>query len=149
MKVKVRASATAIGSTVTRGLQPRATTAGEDPRVETGAPPTVVWTEQALERLQEIEDYISQDSAERALAFVNRLIDRGESLAKFPTSGRRVPELSTDDLRETLEGNYRLVYRLKSQRIDILTVFEGHQQFPYNEITLEVHEKTSAAGRSA
>lgn len=106
----------------------------------------VVWTEQALERLQEIEDFISQDSAERAVAYVNRLIERGENLAEFPTSGRRIPELNTEELREILEGNYRLVYRLKTERIEVLTVFEGHQQFPYKEIPIEVHDKTAASG---
>jgi len=103
----------------------------------------VLWTEQALERLQEIEEFIAQDAPERAADFIDRLIQRGESLSDMPAVGRRVPELNSDEIRERLEGNYRIVYRLKEQSIEILTVFEGHQQFPYKEISLTVQDKAT------
>lgn len=95
----------------------------------------VVWTEQALERLQEIEDFISQDSPERADRFITRLIERGDAVASFPSTGRQVPELGLGSIREVLEGNYRLVYRITPVRIEVLTVFEGHRQLPLSDIT--------------
>lgn len=95
----------------------------------------VVWTEQALERLQEIEDFISQDSPDRAARFVAKLLERGDSLTPFPAVGRQVPELGSYVIREILEGNYRIVYRLTQERIEILTVFEGHRLLPANDIT--------------
>ena len=94
----------------------------------------VAWTEQAEERLQEIDDFISQNSPETALRFIGKLIERGDRLGAFPNSGRRVPELDSNDIREIIEGNYRIVYRVKPQRIEILTVFESHRQFPFEDI---------------
>lgn len=94
----------------------------------------VVWTEQALERLQEIEDFISQDSPARAARFVTKLLERGDGLTPFPSAGRQVPELGSAAIREVLEGNYRIVYRLAHERIEILTVFEGHRLLPAEDL---------------
>jgi hypothetical protein len=44
--------------------------------------------------------------------------------------GRTVPELPGIDLREIIEGRYRIVYRVQGKRVEIVTVFEGHRQFP-------------------
>lgn len=97
----------------------------------------VVWTEQALERLQEIDDFISQDSPERAARFIAKLLERGDGLAPYPSAGRQVPELGSNAIREILEGNYRIVYRLTRERVEILTVFEGHRLLPEGDITPE------------
>lgn len=94
----------------------------------------IVWTEQAFERLREISDYIAFDSPEVASKFIDTLIQRGESLSNFPKSGRVVPEIDAEDIREIIEGNYRLVYRLKKNAIEILTIFESRRELPVNEI---------------
>jgi plasmid stabilization system protein ParE len=41
-----------------------------------------------------------------------------------------VPERERPDLREVFVGSYRIVYRVRAERIDVLTVFEGHRSFP-------------------
>jgi hypothetical protein len=38
--------------------------------------------------------------------------------------------LAREDVREVLLRRYRIVYRLGEQRLEILTVFEGHRLFP-------------------
>jgi len=47
-----------------------------------------------------------------------------------PLAGRRVPEIRREDVREVFLRSYRIVYRVMSERIDIVTVFEGHRIFP-------------------
>ena len=47
-----------------------------------------------------------------------------------PAFGRMVPERERPDLREVFVGSYRIVYRIRAESIDILTVFEGHRSFP-------------------
>ena len=69
------------------------------------------------------------------MLFVAKLIERGDSVAPFPLVGRRLPELESNEIREVLEGNYRIVYRITHERIEILTVFEGHRQLPTKDIT--------------
>jgi plasmid stabilization system protein ParE len=67
----------------------------------------VFWTENAV-----------QDSLDRAKAWALELYSQGESLAQFSSRGRIVPEFGQEDLRELLIDSYRLVYRIKAQRVD-------------------------------
>ena len=87
----------------------------------------VIWSPEAQRRLSEILAYIAQDSPDNASRFVAKLIKRAQDIETFPNQGRKVPERESDDLREVIEGNYRIIYRLKSQVIEIVTVFEGHR----------------------
>ena len=52
---------------------------------------------------------------------------------RFP--GRRrfqeaQPELGRDDVRETFQRTCRIVHRVTEDRVEILTVFEGHRVLP-------------------
>lgn len=92
------------------------------------------WTKEALLRLQEIEEYISIDNPVVAIEFVGKLISLAETLKDNPGKGRVVPELSLENIRELLHKNYRIVYLVKKNSVDILTVFEGHQLLKKEEI---------------
>ncbi len=94
----------------------------------------IFWTKEALLRLQEIEDYISRDNHIVAIEFVDKLISVTETLIDYPEKGRIVPELSFENIRELIHKNYRIVYLIKKNSIDILTVFEGHQLLKKEEI---------------
>ncbi len=87
----------------------------------------IKWSHEALERLIEIEDYISKDSPARAIQFIDQLIEHVELLSDKPLIGRIVPELATPDMRELIFKKYCIVYRLEKNHIIILTVFEGHR----------------------
>jgi plasmid stabilization system protein ParE len=95
----------------------------------------VLWTEQALSRLAEIEDFVSTDNPAAAVKLTARLVDRGESLARLSHRGRRLPEMPSSPLRELVEGNYRIVYRIKRNTIEILTVFEGHRRLRRSDVS--------------
>jgi toxin ParE1/3/4 len=55
---------------------------------------------------------------------------RARRAARFPRSGRVVPELRREDVREVIQGNYRIVYRVTKVSVEVLTVFEGHHLLP-------------------
>lgn len=93
----------------------------------------IIWTKEALERLIEIEDYISKDSPERAARFVDKIVDHAELLSNNPQLGRMVPETANKIIRELIFKKYRIVYRLKKDTIEILTVFEGHMLLRIDE----------------
>ena len=97
----------------------------------------VVWTEQAWERLLEIEQFIGRDDPRAATRFVDRLIERGDGLADHPEQGRHLPELPESGLRELIVGNYRIVYRRTQEAIEVLTVFEGHRLLRVDELISE------------
>ncbi len=94
----------------------------------------IFWTKEALLRLQDIVGYISRDSHIVAIEFVDKLISLAETLIDNPEKCRIVPELSMNNIRELLHKNYRIVYLVKKNSIDILTVFEGHQLLKKEEI---------------
>ena len=94
----------------------------------------VVWTTEALRKLDEIERFIAKDNLARASAFIDLLLEKGDLIGSFPDMGRVVPELSLSEIREILVGNYRIVYRRTSAHIEILTVFEGHRSLRFEEL---------------
>ncbi len=83
------------------------------------------WTKEALYNIQEIEDFISQDNPTAAIKFTDKLISLVEKIIEFPKRGRIVPELSIEQIREILYKNYRIVYLVKKNSLEVLTVFEG------------------------
>jgi addiction module RelE/StbE family toxin len=94
----------------------------------------VIWTEQAWERLLEIERFIARDDPRAAARLIDKLIDRGDALAGHPERGRRLPELPESGLRELIVGNYRIVYRRTPKAVEVLTVFEGHRLLRQDEL---------------
>ena len=95
---------------------------------------SVTWSREAGENLVDIEEFIARDSVERAIRFVDALIDHSEALLTGnPRSGRTVPEIGNPDIRELIYRGYRIVYRLNGDRIEILSVFEGHRLLRLNE----------------
>jgi toxin ParE1/3/4 len=98
----------------------------------------VIWSPEAERALYDILDYIAQDSPENAHRFIAKLRERAHDLAQFPNSGRRVPEREKDDLRELIEGNYRIFYRVRSEVVEIATVFESHRRLREEEAKLRL-----------
>jgi toxin ParE1/3/4 len=85
----------------------------------------VHWTKTAEDHLDDIYRYIGRDSPEYAQRTVDRLTSRSRQIGAFPSSGRQVPEFKADSIREVLEGSYRIIYRIKKDRIDVLAVIHG------------------------
>lgn len=94
----------------------------------------VVWTDRALRDLRDIGDFIARDNPRAAERWVETLVRTAESLAALPRSGRVVAELGREDIREVLRRNYRIVYRIRSRTLEVLTVFEGHRLLPRRAI---------------
>ncbi|UCF95443.1 MAG: type II toxin-antitoxin system RelE/ParE family toxin [Desulfobacterales bacterium] len=92
------------------------------------------WTETAKQDLQAIRRYIAADNPSAATRWVRRLRKRARNTLHAPHAGRIVPEFFREDIRELIEGNYRIVYQVFTDRLVILTVFEGHQLFPEEKI---------------
>ena len=88
----------------------------------------VYWTDTARDHLRSIHAYIARNSPEYALRVVDRLTRRSEQIADFPLSGRQVPEFGVPQIREVLEGPFRIIYYIKPDQIDVLAVIHGAQQ---------------------
>lgn len=90
----------------------------------------VEWTDEALRHLQAIVDYISEDSPDRAFDFAAKIESKALRLGHFPQSGRIVPEWQDASIifREIVVDNYRLIYRIRKQTVEITTVYHGMRQ---------------------
>jgi len=87
----------------------------------------ILWTKEALFQLGEIENYIAGDNPNAGAEFIDKIISKAETLKDNPKMGRVVPELAIEKIREILYKNYRIVYIVKKNSLEILTVFEGHK----------------------
>jgi len=87
----------------------------------------VIWTPLAIERIQEIDEYISKDAPIAAANFIDLIFQQGDSLAEHPFLGRKVTEYDRDDYRELIEGNYRIIYRVNRDTIEVVTIFEARR----------------------
>jgi toxin ParE1/3/4 len=87
----------------------------------------VAWTATAVGHLAAIREYISQTSPFYAERMVQRILDRGPQLAAFPESGRMVPEVGRPEIREVLEGPFRVIYLLAPDHLDVLAVVHGRR----------------------
>ena len=90
----------------------------------------IKWTDTALRHLSQIHDYIAQNSPRYALAMVDRITQRSKQCGKFPLMAGKVPEYDRDDVREVLEYPYRIIYRVLSERVDVLAVVHGARRLP-------------------
>lgn len=96
------------------------------------------WTPPALHDVESIAEYIARDSEHFAKIQTTRFFERVEILRDFPLSGRVVPELTIKTIRELIEGNYRIVYKVVNEnRIDILTVHSSYRLLSNNPLFKE------------
>ena len=85
----------------------------------------LIWSLQAIEDVEAIRTYVARNSEQYANLLVDRIIAAVDRLEGFPLSGRVVPEVGDESLREVIFRNYRIVYRLKPEIIEIVTVFHA------------------------
>ncbi len=85
----------------------------------------IIWTEPAVDDLEAIHNYIEKDSEIYAISFIEKIFDAIDKLADFPKIGRKVPEANNPDVREILFQNYRIIYRIHHDSIQIIAVIHG------------------------
>ena len=89
----------------------------------------VVWAPQAIEDVEAIRAYVARNSIHYADLVVEQIVAAVTRLDRNPLSGRVVPEIGDESLREVIHGNYRIVYRVSDQAVEIVTVFHGARLF--------------------
>jgi toxin ParE1/3/4 len=91
----------------------------------------IVWTEIAIDDLNNIANFHSQYSDRFTSALIKKLFNKPKVLKKMPELGRIVPERDHESIRELIEGNYRIIYFFDRQidLVEILTVHHSSQPF--------------------
>lgn len=88
----------------------------------------ISWTKWSLKDLRLIYDYISIDSPFYAERFISKIISRVDQLENMPLSGRIVTEKDDPSIRELIEGNYRIFYKVNKTNISILRIHNSARE---------------------
>lgn len=94
----------------------------------------IKWSPLSIERVTEIARFIAEDNPAAAEKWVDSIFDSVEKLARFPQSGRVVPEFNKEEIREIIFGNYRIIYQVNVSLVEILTVRHGRQLLSETDI---------------
>lgn len=92
----------------------------------------IVWSEPALEDVEEIHSFIARGSAHFAQVTVDRIFEAAKRLTIFPQIGQVLAEKSLGRYREILAGNYRIIYRddPEHSRVIVLAVIHASRDLP-------------------
>jgi plasmid stabilization system protein ParE len=89
----------------------------------------VVWAESAQSALDAVLADIFKDSPDGAVRVLARALDAAGSLTTLSDRGRVVPELGDVALREVFVYRYRLLYRVRDDRVVIVAFLHGARDF--------------------
>ena len=92
----------------------------------------LVFSDLALNDLEEIVLYISKDSIENALRFQKKILDSAKKLMTLPKLGTLIPDnkLSSKDYRMLIIDNYILFYKVYFDEIRVLRILNGSRDYP-------------------
>lgn len=77
--------------------------------------------------LQNIYQYIAKDSTSIAKKIVNELAECTRQLNDFPFSGKTVPELNDEHLRELHLHSWRVMYQIRQGDVYVIAVIHKRQ----------------------
>ena len=83
------------------------------------------WSPRAVSNFEDICNYIARDSNYYASLFAKRVNAIVKNIPKFPKAGRVVPEYGDRNIREKIYENYRIVYRIKEEIVEIVAICHG------------------------
>ncbi len=88
----------------------------------------IVWTDPAIDQLEEIADYIALDKPGAASGLVKTLFSTVERLQQFPDSGHVPPELPNSIYRELYVRPCRIFYRQDNDTVFVVHVMREERQ---------------------
>lgn len=94
----------------------------------------LVWSALADGQVDEVLASIAADDVAAAQRWLKELLERVDALRRFPDSGRVVPELGREEIRELLVGSYRVIYRHRGDLVEIAVI--RHQARHFGEDAL-------------
>jgi len=90
----------------------------------------VHFTETASEQLDGIYAYIANDSPRYAQRVIDQITRKANMIGVMPLAAGIVPEYGRQDVREVFLYQYRIIYRILSDQIDVVAVIHGARLLP-------------------
>lgn len=89
----------------------------------------VVWAASARDALDEVIEYIGQDSRSAAVQVLEEALRIASTLATLSERGRVVPELNDPAVREVFIFRYRLLYEVGDEQVLVVALLHGARDF--------------------
>jgi len=88
----------------------------------------VIWTDEALNDLETIYDFLAEKSQPAAQRIIDNILNRSKQLESFPESGTKqeVIKASENEYRYLVEGDYKVIYTYQQEikAVHIATIFD-------------------------
>ena len=68
------------------------------------------------------------------MQWLDTVLEQVAQLIDFPQIGRVVSETNREDIRELLYKNYRVIYWLDGEVVNLLTIHHGKQILPLEDL---------------
>jgi plasmid stabilization system protein ParE len=94
----------------------------------------VWWSERARSQVREIFEFITQDRPSAAERILEGFLQRADLITEFPDQGAAWGDPRRSDLRSIIFEGYRLVYRVGTDEIAILSVRDTRMQQTEGEV---------------
>jgi toxin ParE1/3/4 len=95
----------------------------------------IIWSPTSRTKTKEILEYVAEDNPDAALALIDQFESKVEKLKENPESGRVLPELKNDKIREiVVHKNYGVIYEINPDTIEILTIRHFRQNFSSSKL---------------
>ena len=88
----------------------------------------VIWTEPALQQLEDIADYIALENPSAAKKLVRNIVEIVTRLESFPLSGHKPKQLPESKYLEVTVPPCRIFYKVVSEQPHILFVMRQEQE---------------------
>ena len=85
----------------------------------------LIWSPRFLQDLDNACEYIARESPRYAYLFAQRIVHFIEIIASQPLLGAVVAEYGDQNLRERLYQNYRIVYRVRGNQVELVTLIHA------------------------
>jgi addiction module RelE/StbE family toxin len=94
------------------------------------APKVIRWSDGALEDIDEVCAYVSQQKPDNAEVMAKKIEKAVQGLLEDPYIGRKIPEYNQEHLRERIVDGYRILYRITPEQIQIIAIYSGLNRLP-------------------
>lgn len=90
---------------------------------------SVVWSKEAIDSIQHIYDFIYSKSPQNAEMVLETLFKIGDELTIFPEKNPVESTFKDKNIRFFPKWNFKIVYKIESDRIFIIDVFSTRQNY--------------------
>ena len=95
----------------------------------------LIWTQQALDDLEQLLEFIAKDAPVAACRFAEKIIEHVEVLQKYPKLGGLIPEDERGIYRQLVQGSYRVIYRSEGEFIYLVAVHHAARLLNTEDLT--------------